>query len=97
MRDKDLNVEDEDEEGDKDASDEDEEGDKDANDQGKEEDDVSEEDELDEDANNKDDTCCSPSEWMTAESARAMAGEAKNSPMITRRRTRKNTCRISGL
>ena len=28
---------------------------------------------------------------MIAESAKAMAGEEKNSPMVTRRRTRKNT------
>ena len=36
-------------------------------------------------------SCWSPREVMTAESARAMAGDEKNSPMMTRRRMRKNT------
>ena len=36
-------------------------------------------------------TCFSPRDWITAESARAIAGEAKNSPIMTSKSTRKNT------
>ena len=36
-------------------------------------------------------TCFSPRDWITAESAKAIAGEAKNSPIMTSKSTRKNT------